>query len=67
MWHRYAGLITTVCIAATWAPPASAQLGKIKVGQPFPTIVFPSLKGGKPMSIADFRGKNVVLHVFASW
>ena len=26
-----------------------------------------SLPDGQPVSIADFRGEKVVLHVFASW
>ena len=39
----------------------------LEVGQPFPDIAFPSMEDGSPMSIADFRGKKVILHVFASW
>ena len=37
------------------------------VDQQFPTVVLPSLQGGRPMSLADFRGKKLLLHVFASW
>ena len=37
------------------------------VGQAFPDLVLPSLEDGRPMSLADFRGKKVILHVFASW
>lgn len=36
-------------------------------GQMFPTMVFPSLDGGRPSSVADFRGKKLILHIFASW
>ncbi len=36
-------------------------------GQMFPTIVFPSLRGGRPGAVADFRGKKLILHIFASW
>ena len=39
---------------------------EIRVGEPFPEIVLPTLDG-EMRSIADFRGKKVVLHVFASW
>jgi hypothetical protein len=45
------------------AEPAAA----IGVGKPFPNIVLPTLNEGRPMSIADFRGKKVLLHIFASW
>ena len=40
---------------------------KIEVGRPFPALVLPSLDGGAPASIARFRGKKTLLHVFASW
>lgn len=36
-------------------------------GTPFPTILFPSLEDGAPMSVADYRGKRLILHIFASW
>lgn len=38
-----------------------------EVGAPFPPVAFPSLEDGRPMSLADFRGQKVILHVFASW
>ena len=36
-------------------------------GDVFPEIRLPSLKDGSPMSVADFRGRKLVLHIFASW
>jgi hypothetical protein len=36
-------------------------------GQVFPTMVLPTLDGGRPGSVADFRGKKLILHIFASW
>ncbi|MHC4065023.1 MAG: TlpA family protein disulfide reductase [Planctomycetota bacterium] len=39
----------------------------IEVGEPFPNLVLPSLADGQPYSIARFRGKKIVLHIFASW
>ena len=49
--------------------PAFAQrgLGEIKMGQRFPDFTFRSMEDGSPVSMADYRGKKVVLHVFASW
>ena len=44
-------------------PPVPA----VEIGKPFPHLVLPSAEDGRPMSLADFRGKRVVLHVFASW
>ena len=41
--------------------------GKIEIDKPFPGITFRSMEDGSPVSMADYRGKKVVLHVFASW
>jgi hypothetical protein len=37
------------------------------VGDMFPTRALPSAVDGKPTSIASFRGKKVIVNVFASW
>ena len=37
------------------------------VGEPFPVIAMPSIDGSTPFSIQKFRGKKVILHIFASW
>jgi hypothetical protein len=36
-------------------------------GEAYPTTVLPSLADGRPLSIASFRGKKVLLLQFASW
>ncbi len=51
----------TVCVMAQSAPTG------FQVGEPFPDMLLPSLADGQPRSLADFRGRKVVLHVFASW
>ena len=55
-------------------PPAgvSAEGGqraeeRFKVGEVFPDLALPSLEGGSPARLSDFRGHKVMLHVFASW
>ena len=58
MLARLTWLLLAACV------PAAAA---IEVGQPFPDIALPSAADGERMSIADFRGSKVVLHVFASW
>ena len=55
-------LLTLLTMSHTPAIAASA----LRVNEPFPDLALPSLDG-KPRSISDFRGKKVVLHVFASW
>ena len=36
-------------------------------GEPFPDLLLPDAETGRPTSLADFRGRKLVLHVFASW
>ncbi len=40
---------------------------ELKVGEPFPTLMLPSLEDNRPLSIADFRGEKLILHLWASW
>jgi len=54
----------TISVGDTVAKPPSAEF---KVGEPFPSLVLPSLADGKPLSLAQFRGEKVILHIFASW
>jgi hypothetical protein len=61
--------LTIVCGASsstTHAQPSGPATG-FQPGQKFPEIVLPSLKDGQPMSITQFRGKKLILHIFASW
>lgn len=38
-----------------------------QVGAPAPRITLPSGQDGKPLSLEAFRGRKVMLHVWASW
>ncbi len=78
MMRHLAGAIFLVVlgagIAVSMDPSAAAQPQRrglpelnIKVGEPFPPLVLPSLEDGKRKSIAEFRGQKVILHIFASW
>lgn len=70
MSHR-ALTVAAAAMAAALATPhtARAQMPDhpFQPGTPFPTLSLPSLEDGRPASIADFRGRKVILHVFASW
>jgi len=54
-------------LGAMFASETASAQGLIVEGEPFPEIAFPALEDGTAMSIRDFRGEKVVLHVFASW
>ena len=47
--------------------PGTNPPTKLEVGRPFPEIVLPNLADGSPGSISQFRGRKLLLHVFASW
>jgi hypothetical protein len=49
-----------------WARFAPLPYG-FNVGDVFPTRALPSAVDGKPTSLAAFRGKKVIVNVFASW
>ena len=74
---RYPSLVSIV-VAAMIFISAGIFAGSIRagegeekpafgIGRPFPDLTFPSAEDGRPMSLAQFRGRKVLLHVFASW
>ncbi len=67
MESRYKAIALAITVSIALGADALAQSPHFEVGQPFPDIVLPSLEDGRPASIADFRGKKLILHVFASW
>ena len=58
-----AGMLFSLLVAA----PASAEEADLREGQPFPEIFLPTLSGDGLKSVSSFRGKKLVVHVFASW
>ena len=67
MGIRCAVLLTGM--AALTAPAAAAEPPRqgLEVGDAFPTLAFASLEDGSPRTVADYRGRKLLLHVFASW
>ena len=49
-----------------WARNNALPYG-LNVGEPFPTLALPSADDGRPLSAADFRGKKLIVNIFASW
>ncbi len=67
---RYSYLVSVVVAALILLPAGSIRAGgedAFGIGRPFPGLTFPSAEDGRPMSLAQFRGRKVLLHVFASW
>ena len=63
--RNYLFLLLTTGFLASAA--YSANMSEFEIGLPFPTIVLPSADDGSSISIADFRGQKVILHIWASW
>ena len=62
-------VLTTLAVGSAILTPAGAAGATdagLDVGDRFPELVLPSLTG-EPTSIASFRGRKLVLHVWASW
>ncbi len=59
------GLVALLVTGSQVAMPQDPS--RFKVGQRFPDLVLPSIDNGRPTSIAAYRGKKVLLHIFASW
>jgi len=49
-----------------WARNAPLPRG-FNVGEAFPTRALASAADGRPVSVAQFRGKKTIVNIFASW
>lgn len=54
-------------LPATAAAQAQLPPSGFEEGQAVPTRAFPSADDGDPVSLAEYRGHKLILHVFASW
>ena len=61
-------LAITLLLSASSAFSADHPTPSIEVGQPFPVLELPLANDqGKAASIMDYRGRKLMLHLFASW
>lgn len=63
---RATTLLALALTAGSVAPLSAQRLGRIVIDAPFPELNLPMLDG-ETRALADYRGRRVVLHVFASW
>jgi len=57
----------TVLLGLLALAPAAAAQYVPREGQRHPDFMLPNIEDGKPVSLAQFRGKKVLLIQFASW
>lgn len=68
IWHRVCLLLVILISAMVPMSGASAEPPiQIEIDKPFPKIALASMEDGAPTSIEHFRGRMIILHVFASW
>ena len=60
--HQATALLLVPLVAA-----AADEKIELRLNQPFPNLVLPLLANGRPASISNFRGRKLILHIFASW
>ncbi len=58
------GLVAGLLLAAFGLRTEAAPFA---VGESFPNLILPQAATGQPDSLAAYRGKKTVLHLFASW
>lgn len=63
------GFVTALAFGAALGGATAEETPRqgLEVGDFFPVRPFPALEDGAPRSVADFRGRRLLLQVFASW
>jgi hypothetical protein len=59
--------LANLAMLAMLATATTAAASPFRVGDPVPRLQLPSIADGRPLSLADFRGEKLMLHVWASW
>lgn len=66
-WSLVAGIVMTVVFGVALAAKLRPELDLIEVGDAAPRFHATDLRTGRPTTLADYRGKVVLLNVWATW
>lgn len=66
-WTLIAGVVMTAVFGVALAIKLRPQLNLIEVGSTAPDFDAVQLPTGKPVTIEDYRGKVVLLNIWATW
>jgi cytochrome c biogenesis protein CcmG/thiol:disulfide interchange protein DsbE len=66
-WTVVAGLVMTVVFGVALAVKLRPEISLIEVGSRAPEVRATDLRTGKPATLTDYRGKVVLLNVWATW
>ena len=59
--------LTYVAALFALGTASAAGASPFRVGEPVPRLRLPSIEDGRPLTLADFSGEKLMLHVWASW
>ena len=66
-WTLIAGVVMTAVFGVALAIKLRPQLNLIEIGSTAPDFDAVQLPTGKPVTIEDYRGKVVLLNIWATW
>ena len=66
-WTLIAGLVTTTVFGVALAIKLRPQFDLIELGSKAPEFQATDLRTGRPATLADYRGKVILLNVWATW
>lgn len=66
-WTLIAGVVMTVVFGTALAIRLRPQIAPLGVGSDAPGFHATDLRTGRPVTLADYRGKVVLLNVWATW
>ena len=66
-WTVVAGIAAAVILALALVATIRRQIHPLGVGDRAPEFNAVRLPGGKPASLADYRGQVILLNVWATW
>jgi thiol-disulfide isomerase/thioredoxin len=66
-WTFIAGIVMTVVFGVALALKLRPQIELIEVGGTAPSFHATDLRSGRPITLADYHGKVILLNVWATW
>ena len=66
-WTLVSGIVTTVVFGVALAIRLRPQLELVEVGSTAPAFHATDLRTGRPAALADYRGKVILVNVWATW
>ena len=66
-WTLIASVVMTAVFGVALAIKMRPQINPVEIGSRAPDFAATDLRGHKPASIADYRGRVVLLNIWATW